>query len=65
MTFANTNNQTMENKMSPTNRELGAGAVSKNSAGLFAYAEKPKELLKCTDKNTKGPEVVLRATVCR
>lgn len=52
-------------KQDVTNRELGAGAVSKNSAGLFAYAEKPKELLKCTDKNTKGPEVVLRATVCR
>lgn len=64
MTFANINNQTMENKTPPTNRE----GVSKNSAGVFAYVGKPKALpqkvLKCTDKNTKGPEVVLRVTIC-
>lgn len=51
-------------KQDATNKQSWGGAVSKNSAGLFAYAGKPKELLKCTDKNTKGPEVMLRATVC-
>lgn len=59
MTFANTNNQTMDDKMPPTNRELGAGVggcvrvVSKNSAGLFAYAEKPKALLKCSEEHKR------------
>lgn len=43
-----------------TNKQrVGAGVggcvrvVSKNSAGLFAYAEKPKALLKCSEEHKR------------
>lgn len=65
MTFANINNQPDNRKQDSTNKWRGGVKIP---AGLFAYVVKPKALpqkvLKCTDKNTKGPEVVVRVTSC-
>lgn len=47
---------------------MEGGGCQNVQAGLFAYVVKPKALpqkvLKCTDKGTKGPEVVVRVTIC-
>ena len=69
MIFANINNQTDNRKQDTTNkwRQRGGG-WQKIQARLFAYVVKlkalPQKVLKCTDKNTKGPEVVVRVTIC-
>lgn len=69
MIFANINNQTDNRKQDPpTNGDNRGRGWQKIQAEFFAYVVKlkalPQKVLKCTDKNTKGPEVVVRVTIC-